>query len=120
MELEPRGLCSVRERCELAFSGKLQRLLPGDFNAFETVVRLDLLLHLLLDARKVLRRDPVRQVEIVIKAVLDRRTGGKLRLRPDAQDRRGKHVRTGMTKGFNFSHRDEELTTEKTGNTETN
>ena len=63
IELEPRGLGSFRERREPAFSGELQRLLARDFDALEEVVRLDLLLHLLLDVREVLRRDAVRQVD---------------------------------------------------------
>ena len=103
---------------ERAFPGKLQRLLARDVDALETMVRLDLLLHLRLDARKVLGRDAVRQVDVVIKAVLDRRAGGELRLRPEAQDGRGQHVGAGVTKGFNFSHRDEELITETMGHRE--
>ena len=72
--------------------------------ALEDVVRLDLLLHLLLDLREILRRDAVRQIDVVIEAVLDRRPGGELRLRPDAQDGRGQHMRGGMADALEVGH----------------
>ena len=93
-------------------SSEIHRLRPGDFHALEGVVRLDLLFHLLLDPREVLRRDPVRQIDVVIEAVVDRRTGGKLRFRPNAQDGRGQHMRAGVTESFDVSHGDWESTTE--------
>ncbi len=68
------------------------------------MVGLNLFLHLLLDPRKVLGRDPVRQIDVVIEAIVDRRTGGKLRFRPNAQHRRGQHMRAGMTQRFDVSH----------------
>ena len=73
------------------------------------MVGLDLLLHLRLDGREVLGRDAVRQVDVVVEAVLDRRPGGELGVGPEAQDGGGHDVGAGMTKGFDFSHRDEEL-----------
>ncbi len=79
-------------------------LLAGNLDALKAVVRLDLLLHLLLDPREVLGRDAVGQLQIVIKAVLHRGTGGELSLGPDLQNGRGKHVGARMAQGLEFSH----------------
>ena len=72
--------------------------------SFEDVVRLDLLFHLLLDLREILGRDAVRQIDVVVKAVFDRRPGGKLRVRPDAQDGRRQHMRAGVAQPLEVGH----------------
>ena len=41
-------------------------------------------------------------------AILDRRTGGKLGLRPDFQDRRGEDMCSGVADAFEFGHGFEE------------
>ncbi len=46
----------------------------------------------------------MRQIDVVIEAVLDRRPGGELRLRPDAQDGRGQHMRGGMAEPLEVGH----------------
>src|ERR1039458_10211857 len=56
------------------------------------MVGLDLLLHLGLDGREVLGRDAMLQFDVVVEPVLDRRTGGKLGVGPEAQDGRGHHM----------------------------
>ena len=68
------------------------------------MVRFDLLLHLRLDLLKIVRRNPVREIDIIIKAVLDRRPGGELRFRPDLQNRRRQHMRRRMTQPFDVRH----------------
>ncbi len=82
----------------------LQRLLARDDDFLEGVVRLDLLFHLGLDGREILRRDAVLQVHVVVKAVLDRRPGGELRVRPQAQNGGGHDVRGGMPDALQFGH----------------
>src|SRR5437870_2071456 len=57
------------------------------------MIGFDLLPHLGLDFFEILWRNAMGQLDIVIKAVLDRRPGSKLRLGPDAQDRGREHVR---------------------------
>ena len=80
------------------------RLRARHRRALEDVVRLDLLFHLLLDAREVLRRDAVLQIHVVVKAILHRRPRGKLRLRPDAEDGRGEHMRRAVAQPLNVGH----------------
>ena len=81
-----------------------QRLVARNDDALEGVVRFDLLLHLRLDLREILGRDAVRQFDVVIKAVLDRRPGGELRVGPDAQDGRRQDVRGGMAQALEVGH----------------
>ncbi len=68
------------------------------------MIRFDLLFHLRLDFLEVFRRDAVRQIDIVVEAVLDRRPGGELRFRPDPQDGRRKDVRRRMAKALEVGH----------------
>ena len=46
----------------------------------------------------------MRQLDVVVEAVLDRRPGGELRLRPDAQDGRGQDVGAGMPDALQLGH----------------
>ncbi len=84
--------------------GEGERFGARDFHPLETVVRLGLLFHLGLDFREILGRDAVRQVDVVIEAVLDRRAGGELRFRPKSQDGGGENVRGGMADPLQFRH----------------
>ena len=68
------------------------------------MVGFDLLLHLRLDLLEILRRNAVRKIDIVIKTVLDRRTGSELRFRPDFQNGGGEHVRRRMPKPLDLRH----------------
>src|SRR5438552_14075450 len=68
------------------------------------MVGLDLFLHLCLDLLEIVRRDPVRKIEIVIETVFDRRPSGELRFRPDFQDRRREYMRRGVTQPLEVSH----------------
>ena len=104
IELEFAGFGSLAERGEPAFLSKLQRFIARNFNPLEGMVRLDLLFHLRLDFLEILGRDAVRQIDVVIKTVFDRRPGGELRFRPDFQDRRRKDMRSRMTKTFEVRH----------------
>ena len=47
----------------------------------------------------------MRQIDVVIKTVLDRRPGGELRVRPELQNRRGQDMRRGMTQPLEVGHR---------------
>src|SRR5262245_7674740 len=104
IKLESRGFRSFREGCQRALSRKLEDFLSGDFDAFEAMVGLYFLSHLLLDEPKIFRCDPMWQIDVVVETVLDRRSRGKLGLRPDPQNRCRQHMSTGMAKGFDFSH----------------
>ena len=75
------------------------------FHALEGVVRLDLLLHLGLDFLEILGRDAVRQFDVVVEAVLDRRAGGELRFRPEPEDGGGQDVGGGMADALQVGHR---------------
>ena len=46
----------------------------------------------------------MRQIDIVVKTVIDRRPGGELRLRPDFQNGGCENVRRGMTQTLDISH----------------
>ena len=68
------------------------------------MVRFDLLLHLRLDLLEILRRNAVREIDIIIKSVLDRRPGRELRFRPDLQNGRRQDMRRRMTKALDVRH----------------
>ena len=98
-------LIAIAERREPAFLSKLERLVPRNFHAFERVVRFDLLVHLGLDFFEIVWRNPVRKIDIVVEAVFDRRSGGKLRFRPNLQNRGRQYMRRRMTQTFEVGHR---------------
>ena len=54
-----------------------------NFDPFERMIRLNFVLHLGLDLFEILGRNPVRKIDIVIKAVLHRRARSELCFRPD-------------------------------------
>ena len=68
------------------------------------MVGFDLLFHLGLDLREILGRDAMRQFDVVIEAVLDRRTGGELRFGPDAQNGGRQNMRAGMAEPLEVGH----------------
>src|SRR6476620_7123822 len=68
------------------------------------MVRFDLLLHLRLDLLEVIRRNPVRKIDVVIKTVFHRRACGKLRIRPKLQNSGRKYVSRGVTKPLDIGH----------------
>ena len=68
------------------------------------MVGFDLLLHLGFNLREILRRDTVRKINVVVKTVLDRGTGGELCFRPDFQDRGGQHVRRRVAETLDVRH----------------
>ncbi len=83
----------------------LQGFIATNDTALEGVIGFDLLLHLGLDLLEIFRRDAVRQFDVVIETVLDRRPGGELRFRPDFQNGGRQHMRARMADAFQFRHR---------------
>ncbi len=71
---------------------KVLRVLEGQVGGL-------LLAHLGLDLLEVGGRQRPRQVEVVVEAVLDRRTDAELRVREELQDGRGHHVRRAVPHG---------------------
>jgi len=73
----------------------LDRLRRRQLAALERLVGLDVLAHPRLDALEVVlgELDPVRELEVVVKAVLDRRPDRDLHPRVELHHRRGEHVR---------------------------
>jgi hypothetical protein len=102
LELARRG--ARPEAAQFAGLRQCQRFAATNDNALEGVVRFRLLLHLGFDLREVFGRDAMRELDVVVEAVLDRRTRGELRLGPDLQDRGGEHVRGGMAKTLDIGH----------------
>ena len=47
----------------------------------------------------------MRQLDVVVEAVLDRRSGGKLSLRPKTQDGGRQNMRAGMADPLQLGHR---------------
>ena len=73
----------------------VERLAGGPLAALERLVGLDVLAHLLLDARQVVLGEAhaLGEVEVVVEAVLDRGPDRDLGARPQLGDRLGHHVR---------------------------
>ncbi len=110
IELEPARHRAVRKRGETARFAQLHRLVARNRRADKGLVRLHHRLHLGLDPLKVGRRNPVRQIDVVIKAGLHRRTGGELGLGPDFQQGGRQHMGGGMANAFEVGHeRDADL-----------
>ncbi len=98
------GAWPFAQRGQAAFLGVGQRLVAGDDHFLEDLVLLDHLFHFLLDFRKILRRDAVREFHVVIKSVLHRRAGGELGVGPELGDGRGQDVRAGMSNALQVRH----------------
>ena len=73
----------------------LERLADRDVLAHEPLVGLDVLAHLRLDRLEVVLRErhALRELEVVVEAVLDRRGRSRLRARIQLEHRLGEHVR---------------------------
>src|SRR5207247_4685400 len=78
--------------------------LARDHNPLEHMVRLNLLFHLLLNLWEILRRDAMRELDIIIKAVLNRRPGRELRLGPQPQHGGRHHMSARMPDAFQLGH----------------
>ena len=72
--------------------------------ALEDVVRFRFFFHLGFDFFEVLRRNSMRQFDVVVETVLDRWTGGELRLPPDFENGGGENVRGGMAEALQIGH----------------
>ena len=78
------GSASFAQRGKPAFLSEFERFVARNFHLLERMIRFDLLFHLRLDLFEIVRRNAVRKIDIVIKAVLHRRPGGELRFRPNS------------------------------------
>ena len=103
------GAGAVGKRGEPARLAELDRLVARDGGADERLVGLGHGLHLGLDLLEIGGRDAVRQIDVVIEAVLDRRTGGELGLGPDFQQSGRQHVGGGMADAFEVGHEGESI-----------
>ena len=72
------------------------RFLTRELEALQFVVLVDDAVHFLLDLFEILGREGFRRVEVVIEAVCDRGTDGKLGFRVQALDRLRENVRAGV------------------------
>jgi hypothetical protein len=74
---------------------ELSGLLGGDVTSLERLVGLDVLSHPLLDPRQILLTGaPVGELDVVVEAVLDRRSDGDLGAGPEVEDGLGEDVRS--------------------------
>ena len=89
---------------KFAAVGHRQGFGARELDPLEAMVRFDLLFHLGLDFLEILGRDAVRQLDIVIEAVLDRRPGGELRFGPEPQDGGRQNMGAGMADPFQLGH----------------
>ena len=83
IEFELARLRSFGQSRQAAFLAESERFVTRNFDFFEWMVRFDFLLHLGFDVREIVGRNPVGQIDIVIKAVLNWWSGSELRFRPD-------------------------------------
>ena len=104
VELEAAGSLTRGEGGQFAALTHGEGLIAGDDLALERLGLGNDGGHLLLDPLEILRRDPVREIDVVVEAVVDRGSGSELGLGPDAEDRRGEDVRRGVAEGFQFGH----------------
>ena len=95
--LGPRAASSPRLREGESFGA-------GHFDFLEGMVGFDLFFHLGFDLLEIFGRDAVGQLDVVVEAVLDRWSGGKLRFRPDLQNGGGENVRGGMAEPLQVGH----------------
>ena len=105
VDLELARLSAIAQRGEPSFLPELERFIPRNFHPFEWMVCFDFLLHLRLDLLEIVRRNPVRKIDIVIKSVIDWWPGCELRLRPDFQNGRRQDMRSRMPQTFDVCHR---------------
>ncbi len=72
------------------------RLVPGDHPAAESLTLLDDLAHLLFERFKIFGTERVVDVEVVVKAILDRRADAEFRVRVKLLNGLREHVRGGV------------------------
>ena len=83
IELELGCHAARGEGCQFSTLGHGEGVRAGNLDTLKDMVGLDLAFHLLLDAGKVLRGYPMRQLQIIVEASLDRGACGKLGFGPD-------------------------------------
>ena len=83
VQFEFAGRGTLIESCKPAFFSERERFIPRNLEPFEWMVGFDLFFHFRLDLLEILRRNPMRKIDIVIKTILNRRTGSELRFRPN-------------------------------------
>ena len=103
-DLELAGRGPVAQRRQPAFPGIGQRLLTGDDDLLEGLVRLDDGLHLGLDLRKVLGRDAVLEFDIVVIVVLDGWPRRELGGGPELDDGVGHDMGAGVAEALQVGH----------------
>src|SRR5262249_24435918 len=104
IELEGTDSVAFAQRPEATALRVLNRLFSGDDDLFEDMVGFDLFLHLLLDFREILGRDPVLQIHIVVEPVFNRRTVGELGVGPEPRDGGRHDVGAGMANPLQLAH----------------
>ena len=82
----------------------LHGLRAGNNFLLERLVFLHHLLHLLLNALKILCADAVVQLHVVIKTVIHGRAASQLGVRPEAANGRSQNVRAGVAQPFQIRH----------------
>src|SRR5439155_23089721 len=82
----------------------LYSLFARDDDLLESMVRLNLLFHLLFDLREILGRNAMRQLQIVIESGLDRRAGSKLCFGPNPEYGRGHDVGARVADALQLRH----------------
>ena len=87
-----------------ARSGQLQRFRTRDDHSLEGLILLHHLFHLRFDGCKIIRSDPVLQINIVVESLLRRRSVSELSIRPQLRDRRGENVRGRMPQALQVRH----------------
>ena len=104
IELELAGRGAVGKRGETPGVAELDRFVTRDGGANEGLVGLDDSFHLGLDTLEVGGANAVREIDVVVEAAFDGRTGGKLRLGPELEQGGGQHVRSGVPDAFEIGH----------------
>ena len=84
--------------------GHGQSFVARQDDSLKDVVGFDFLFHLGLDLFEIFGRDAVVQFDVVIEAVLDRRTGGELRVGPDFEDGGCENVGSRMAQALDVGH----------------
>lgn len=104
IEFEPARRRARAERAELTALRHGEGVGARELNALEDVVGFRFSFHLGFDSFEVVRRNAMRQVDVVVETVLDWWTGGELRFRPDFENGGGENVRGGMAEALQIGH----------------
>ena len=95
---------ALGDRGETAALSESHRFIATDDHPLKGGIFLHHLLHLRLDLCKIIWRDAVLKIDIVIEATLDRRTGSKLGISPQTRNRRSENVSTGVAQALEIGH----------------